>query len=713
MSEYAKQTWVDGVTPIDAEHLNHIEEGIEANSTNKLNKAGFTANKYLGTDSAGNVIEKELNVDGTMEFEETGEPVVVYPVPHSKLDVVTIINGQDSAWVRAKEIVLRQVPKGGNLLDDVFTFGSAGTTLESNGLTAIINANRTVTVSGTNSSDGWTNICDQSFYRDMSSSEVRQFPAGTYTLPEGLRINYVTIPTLTSGQVNGKTFKVTEPFYISKIYISYGSGTTADKTIPIAMFSGETAPELDDYAFCGNVYKRTFTSAVTDGTYNWTTGELYDGDGSLVETLEVADIRALENSIVFFTGINANTNTVSGLMSIVNGSAEDAQAAIDCTDYNLPVLHLTGETYTMTKDNEVELAYVYGELSGTCTMKWQGTSSLAYDKKNYTIKFDNAFEAVEGWGEQKKYCLKANYIDFSHSRNVVSAKLWGQIVASRNTANETLAACPNYGAVDGFPICIVLNDEFLGVYTFNIPKDKWMMNMGEGTNECILCAGNSCDANLFKAEATLDGENDLEIEYITDENDTAWAVTSVNNLINACINSDGSDLDTTIASMLDWESAIDYYIFTVLLRGDDMVGKNYLLNTYDGTKWFFGAYDMDSTYGLHWNGGSFLPATTGTTVASSFAYMANAHRLFELIKTYKKVELKARYAELRAGVMSEDNVGMEFRNFAGQISRPLLDEDNRRWTSIPNTNCNNVQQILDWYRLRCIAIDAEINAIEV
>lgn len=25
---YKKQTWVDGVTPLDAEHLNHVEEGI-------------------------------------------------------------------------------------------------------------------------------------------------------------------------------------------------------------------------------------------------------------------------------------------------------------------------------------------------------------------------------------------------------------------------------------------------------------------------------------------------------------------------------------------------------------------------------------------------------------------------------------------------------------------------------------------------------------
>ena len=91
--------------------------------------------------------------------------------------------------------------------------------------------------------------------------------------------------------------------------------------------------------------------------------------------------------------------------------------AFDPTVYGLPVLYLTGDTTGMSKDNAVSLEYVYGERSGTATVKWQGSSSLSYPKKNYTINFDNAFEAAEGWGIQKKYCLKANYIDHSHASN--------------------------------------------------------------------------------------------------------------------------------------------------------------------------------------------------------------------------------------------------------------------------------------------------------
>lgn len=379
----------------------------------------------------------------------------------------------------------------------------------------------------------------------------------------------------------------------------------------------------------------------------------------------------------------------------------------DPSPYTLPVLYLTGDTTNMTKDNAVDLAHLYGDLSGTCTCKWQGSSSLSLPKKNYTLKFDAAFEAKEGWGAQNKYCAKANHNDFTQARNVVSAQIWGGVVRTRTPANETLAACPNYGAIDGFPIVIVLNGEFHGLYCFNIPKEPWMMNMGSGTNECILCADQHVESTKFEAgNAVLDG-SDFKIEYITDEADTAWAVTSVNNLISACANSDGTDLDTTIAAMLDWESAIDYYIYSVLLRHVDGVSKNYLLSTYDGTKWFFTAYDMDTVFGNVWNGNGYEPPTAG----GNFATMAEGNHLFDLIKTYKLAELKERYASLRKSVLSESSVASLFMDFAGAIPRAMYDEEARKWPTTPYTSVHTIDSILYWYHLRCEYIDAEIDAM--
>lgn len=379
----------------------------------------------------------------------------------------------------------------------------------------------------------------------------------------------------------------------------------------------------------------------------------------------------------------------------------------DYSAYGLPVLHLTGDTTGMSKDDAVTLAYEYDNMGGTCTVKWQGSSSIAYPKKNYTIKFDQEFEAVEGWGAEKKYCFKANYIDHSHARNVVGAKLWGQIVKSRDTVPERMANLVNAGAVDGFPCIIMLNGEFHGLYTWNIPKDGWMMGMSDETaQEAILCANTHCTATQFKGAAVCDG-TDFDVEYVANEDDAAWVATSVNTLIQACINSNGSDLDTTVAQYLDWDSAIDYYIYVFMLRGGDMVDKNYLLVTFDGVKLYFSAYDIDSTFGLAWDGKTFDAADSGVTPS----ICAGVHRVFELIKTYKKDALKARYAELRAGALSEDNVALVFNKWAAGIPSPLLVDDVRKWPTIPSSSASNTAQVVSWYERRCKAMDAAIEAL--
>ena len=375
--------------------------------------------------------------------------------------------------------------------------------------------------------------------------------------------------------------------------------------------------------------------------------------------------------------------------------------AFDYKAYGLPVLFLTGDTTNMNKDDAVTLDYVYGNRAGTCTCKWQGSSSLGYPKKNYTIKFDSAFEAADGWGEQKKYCFKANFIDHSHARNICSCKLWGMTVKSRPGVPSVLSGLPNGGAIDGFPCIIMLNGDFHGLYTWNIPKDGWMF----GAPKAILCADGHVAATQFKGLATLDG--DFDLEYVEDESNSDWVLSSINTAIQAVMNSDGTDLDTVVNQYIDIPSAIDYYIHAVLEQATDATDKNYLLVTFDGVKWYFSNYDRDTTYGMFCDGKLFLNPLADVT----FADYANLHRLMGLIRQYKTEELKSRYLDIRANAMNEGQVFHTFTNFAADIPSQILDEDARRWPEIPSTNASNVAQILNWYRLRSIKCDADINAM--
>ena len=391
--------------------------------------------------------------------------------------------------------------------------------------------------------------------------------------------------------------------------------------------------------------------------------------------------------------------------------------SFDPTVYGLPVLELTGDTspIAVSKDNKVTLDYVYGDRSGTCTLKGQGATSYKTaqalvnagkaGKFNYTINFDNAFEAKSGWGAQKKYCLKANFIDPTHSRNIVSCILWGMSVKARRTVPSQLANLPNGGAVDGFPIIIMLNGEFHGLYTWNIPKDGWMFGLVEDTakTQAIVSASDHTAATQFK-EASMSG---FEVEFVSDEDNADWVTASMTRMISAVMNSNGSDLDTTVAQYLDWDSCIDHFIHTVVDKAMDCVDKNYNLVTFDGVKWYMSAYDRDSIHGLNWD----ASGTTRPVSNISFLECAEVVRVYELIKRFKTNALKARYKELRGNILSESRIMEKFENFAWAIPSPVMQEDVKLYPTIKGSGVNTIDQIGRFVRQRLARCDEWIDEL--
>lgn len=657
-----------------------------------------------------------------VEKQATGKIVSISAVPDTPIKVTSKITNWDTGFSAAKYLSFRHV-RSKNLVDIVTLMGGAGKTITSSGLTATLNNNGTATITGSVSGENW-GIKAQNVPQGQG---VGIFPPGTYTVPPHLVLELKKPATSWESIIyNAKgTFTVDEPFWIRTMWIYYnGTISSVNETIPLYMVAG-SAPLNTGYAYEGDFYQVALTTPIANGEFNWETGELTDADGNVVENkgaqihnLVANDgintfISSTGDSIVTYTGKSGGSSGGSS-----GGTTEDVSIAFNPDAWGLPVLRLNGVRTGISKENAVSLTYIYEGKEGDCTLKWQGSSSIKWPKKNYTIKFkdENGIVIRDEWGAQKKYCLKANYIDFSHARNLVNAKLWGQVVKSRKNVDSRLKALVNAGAVDGFPICLVINEEYQGIYTFNIPKDGWMMGMtGSNAQEAILCASGaeSSAGALFKTKniglRIEDGdEGDFDLEYLPDEGDPAQTEASLERLIAACIDSKGTDLDTTIAKYLDWDSAIDFICFTTLINGFDCLSKNYLLATFDGTKWFFSAYDMDCTYGLHWDGTKFFRVREAYGNRASFGQFCSLHRVFELVKLYKKDALKARYAELRADILSEDNVATQFANFIGLIPQGVYDQECQVWKTLPNTSTNNLSQIRDFYRLKCADLDAEI-----
>lgn len=396
--------------------------------------------------------------------------------------------------------------------------------------------------------------------------------------------------------------------------------------------------------------------------------------------------------------------------------------AVSYKEIGLPTIDFSGSLEGISKENELKISVKYAsdEKSFECDakIKVQGASSASYPKKNYTIKFyqkgtnfdkKHKVELVDGWGKENKYCLKANYIDYSQARNVVSAKLYGQVLHSRNIEDE-LNELYNGGAIDGYPVVIYLNGSFLGLYTMNIPKDKWLFDMDdydpdedETVTKQALLMGDDWTTST-KLETPMNSDyisSGWELEYCsTEETDigTSWVSESFNNFITFLNTSSNDELKNNLSNYVDIDRAIDCLIYTNLLHAVDNTSKNILWATYDGVKWIPSMYDMDGTWGLVWNGALYDDAKIKSTILTQ-------NKLYEkLIELYFD-DIQERYIELRSDVLSLSNIEDTFTEFFNSIPKIVRNAEKEKWTSVPNQNKSNLSQILNFTHLRLTVLD--------
>ena len=403
--------------------------------------------------------------------------------------------------------------------------------------------------------------------------------------------------------------------------------------------------------------------------------------------------------------------------------------------YGIPVLYLWGDNILSLKDksktleNEVTYKFPRYHVQGTIKkFKVQGSSSVRLPKKNYTLNLDQDFEAFSGFGKQHKYVIKANYLDASQSLNVVNAKLWGKIRATHyqvsdalqdnagnyltdNSGNHIIAETDpqlsiggNYGAVDGFPIAVYINNQYWGLYTFNVPKDDWMAKMPKKSEGKYAIVDTIWEPQgAFNAETNF--KDQMELQFCSTK-DSQWAMDSVNALIRSVMASyDTADnFNQAVSPLLDIDSAIDYYIFSVLVDNDDGIFRNYLLQTFDGKKWYFAAYDLDSTFGRTPDFWDHMLAKSDTDDwrdhGVTFENVTNSNRLFYQLWKFYKDEILKRTKALIEGPMSESAVDTAFVDFVRHIPVKAFDAELDVWPYTPNTSVDNVNRIGRWYMQR-------------
>lgn len=454
------------------------------------------------------------------------------------------------------------------------------------------------------------------------------------------------------------------------------------------------------------------------------------GSGSTIEVINNLESDSTTAALSAAQGKILNTQYKDLASKIGSGSISNA---IEPQLMDMPRIYFSEGTLPTSKTDTMLKFDYYSktkEYHGWAEIKCQGTSSMSYPKKNFTIKLykdkDKAKKLkidFKGWGAQSKFCLKANWIDITHARNVVSAKIWGDVVKTRNDYTnlpELLRTSPNQGAIDGFPIIVYGNGGYQGRYTLNIPKDKWMSNMDDALDtHGILCGENYVGA-CFRALPVIDGT-----DWTDELHDVVPAAikTSWTNVVNFVMTSSDDEFKANLGNYINVNSLIDYLLYGIVSTGLDAFGKNQLFFTYDGIKWIASMYDMDSTWGLWWNGSKFVATDYAREDFQDLKDEGNGvakqgNLLYLRLQQLFIPQLKTRYAELRKDVLSVSHIIQKFEEFNDVCPKDIVQEDyasttgEGKFTGIPSKTTNNIQQLRSYINARLTYVDGYINALQ-
>ena len=425
---------------------------------------------------------------------------------------------------------------------------------------------------------------------------------------------------------------------------------------------------------------------------------------------ELSDIKAdLGNLSDLET--KTKTNLVSAINEIKKGGVSNG----------LNILYLYGDEEELNTNwanrDKAKMKFRYAfvhvddkeQKNGWCKLSLQGQTSIVAPKHNFNIQFfkDPSFRNKDktnyyDFGKHPKFTIKANYIDYSQARNIVSARLWGDVVHSRADMRAELSDAPNHGAIDGRPIILYMNDRYYGLYTFNMPKEDWMLGLDED-NPLTIAVGaeNGGDENLFKVVSTRQWTVEVPDAWTsyTDET-TSETISSQTNflaMMDFVVNSTDEEFVADIEEYFNLPSLIDYYIYTYCVANADTFNKNQLMCSWDcGKTWYFTAYDMDETFGIK---------LTGTASYDVDPLDTYDNRLFKRLETLFAGDIYDRYVELRSSIFSDAYMCREFELFFNLFPDGEKEKDKLLWTGVGNKNSSSLEFFETFIRDRMVWCD--------
>lgn len=351
-------------------------------------------------------------------------------------------------------------------------------------------------------------------------------------------------------------------------------------------------------------------------------------------------------------------------------------------------------------------------------MEVQGASSASYAKKNWNISFFSDQALTKAMNVKigdllphDELVFKSNWIDHTNIRNAMCYRLWEQFTASRTGYPRLETEKPYIGkkgqdalqnGANGVPrlysAMLYINDEFYGIGSFGTAKKRANYNIAKNKPKEILIG--------------MDGWNDITnptlYELKAPSNPTADTWAAISNW-NAFTQLSDANFTAQAVNYLDKQNAIDFMIFAEFVKCRDVVSqnsaKNFQFISYDGKKFMFMPYDMDTVFGLEWTGAAVYDDTTGSQLVWN-----SSGSFWRKVKLTYNADIEARYKQLRdLKIISVENIYNLSTDLFLKYSRDVYDLELARWPVRPSLNITSLEQILTWTKKRIAFLDTYFN----
>ena len=348
-------------------------------------------------------------------------------------------------------------------------------------------------------------------------------------------------------------------------------------------------------------------------------------------------------------------------------------------NHSTPELRFYGDMTNMTnevfKTMRVKYTSPNEELYGQsfdqqyCQVRWQGTSSIQYVLKNFQIYLKD--ENMTDWyytpfkdgAKEHILTFKCDYMESSHANNVGIAKFVNDCIYDTKTppqqANSKLRT-----TVTGFPVLLYINDEFYCAGNLNL--DRFSVN-SLGLNSDFpnalsyeVSANTDTTAGAFFPWSSDSGKT--ELEYLKSDFECRYPENRVQ----------GDDTFAEIKRLIDWvgyatddmfkeqisqylnlEYCIRYYLTVLMFGMVDNLGKNMMLNTWDGRIWYPTFYDCDTSTSLDNTG--FMKFDCDIEMEANVFNTSNSNLWTKLRRVFE-TDIKSHYALMRQSNFTEENI---------------------------------------------------------